>query len=74
MYDYVKSKCKEKVKLCYMDTASFIIYIKTEDIYVGIARNAEARFNTSNYESARPLTKGKNKKVIGLKVNLVGKI
>ena len=27
-YDYVKPKCDEKAKLCYMDTDSFIIYIK----------------------------------------------
>ena len=31
-YDYVKPKYDEKVKLCYMDTDSFIIYIKTNDI------------------------------------------
>ena len=29
-YDYIKPKYQEKVKLCYMDTDSFIIYIKTE--------------------------------------------
>ena len=27
--DYVKPKYGEKVKLCYMDTNSFIVYIKT---------------------------------------------
>ena len=27
-YDYVKTKCVEKSKLCYMDTDSFIVYIK----------------------------------------------
>ena len=31
-YDYVYPKYKEKAKLCYMDTCSFIVYIKTEDI------------------------------------------
>ena len=31
-YDYVKPKYGEKVKLGYMDTDSFIVYIKTEDI------------------------------------------
>ena len=29
-YDYVKPKYREKAKLCYMDTDSFIVYIKTE--------------------------------------------
>ena len=28
-YGYVKSKYGEKLKLCYMDTGSFIVYIKT---------------------------------------------
>ena len=37
-YDYVKSKYGEKAKLCYMDTHSFIAYIKkTNDIYKDIA-------------------------------------
>ena len=42
--DYVKQKYGEKTKLCYMDTDSFIVYIKTEDI----ADNVETRFDTSN--------------------------
>ena len=31
-YDYVKLKYKETAKLCYMDTNSFIVCIKTEDV------------------------------------------
>ena len=31
-YDYVKQKYDKKAKLCYMDTNSFIVYIKTDDI------------------------------------------
>ena len=27
-YDYVKTKCVEKSKLCYIDTGSIIVYIK----------------------------------------------
>ena len=51
------------------------VYIKTDDIYKDIAENVEAKFNTSNYELDRPLTKGKNKKVIELmKDELGGKI
>ena len=61
-YDYVKPKYGEKVKLCYMDTDSFIVYIKTEDIYKDIAEDVETRFDTSNYELDRLSPKGKNKK------------
>ena len=33
-----------------MDTDSFIIYIKSEDVYNDIANDVEKRFNTSNHE------------------------
>ena len=49
-----------------MDTESFIVYIKTEHIYLDIAKDCEIRFDTSNYELDRPLPKGKNRKIIGL--------
>ena len=32
-YDYIKPKYQDKAKLCYMDTDSNIIYIKTKDSY-----------------------------------------
>ena len=35
-YDYVKPKYDEKTKLCYMDTDSFIVHVKTDDIYKDI--------------------------------------
>ena len=74
-YDCVKSKYGEKAKLCYMDTDSFIVYMKTDDIDKDIAEDVETRFDTSNYELDRPLPKGKNKKVMGLmKDELSGKI
>ena len=31
-YDYIKPKYGEQAKLCYMDTDSFIVYVKAEDI------------------------------------------
>ena len=31
-YAYVKPRYGEKAKLCYIDTDSFIVYIKTDDI------------------------------------------
>ena len=44
---------------------SVIAYIKTEGIYVDVAKEVERRFDTSNYELVTPLPKGKNKKVTG---------
>ena len=74
-YDYMKPKYNENVKLCYMDTDSVIMNIKTNDFYEDIANDVENRFDTPNYEVNRPLPTGKNKKVIGLmKDELGGKI
>ena len=44
--DYVKLKYDENVNLCYMDTNSFIVPVKTENIYKDIAEDVEARFDT----------------------------
>ena len=48
-YDYMKPKYGDNVKLCYMDTGSFIMHIKIKDFYKDIADNVEKRFDTSNY-------------------------
>ena len=53
-FDYVKSKYDEKSKLRYMNTDSFIVYIKTYDIYRNITKDVETRFDTLNYELDRP--------------------
>ena len=55
-YKYTKSKHVNNVKLCYMDTDSFIMHFKTEDV--------EKWFDTSNYDLSlnRPLTTNENKK------------
>ena len=65
-YDYMKPNYNGNVKLCYMDTDSFIMNIKTNDFYKDIANDVENMFDTSNYEVNRPLPTGKNKKMIGL--------
>ena len=71
----MKPKYNDNVKLCYMDTDSFVMNIKTNDFYKDIANDIKKRFDTSNYEVNRPLPTGKNKKVIGLmKDELGGKI
>ena len=64
-YYYLKPKNDQKSKFCYMDTDSFIVYIKTDDIYKDIPKDVENRFDTSNYGLDRLLPKWKNKKVIG---------
>ena len=71
-YNYVKRKCVEKVKLLYVNTDSFSVYIKTEDVYKDITE-----FYTSSYELEcnsidRSLPKGKIKKLIGLMKNELG--
>ena len=38
-YDYVESKYVEKAKQCYIDTGSFIVCIKKDDIYKDIAED-----------------------------------
>ena len=50
----------------------WIVYIKTEDIYADFAKDVEAIFDTFNYELDGLLTKGKNKKVIGLMKDKLG--
>ena len=67
-YDYIKLKYGDNARLCYMDTDSFIISIKIEDFYKDIANDVEGWYDTSNYDEndKRPLPIGKNKKVISL--------
>ena len=72
-YDYMKPKYANNVRLCYMDTDSFIINIKTNDFYKDISNDVENRFDTSNYEVNRPLPTGKNKKIIGLMKDELGR-
>ena len=71
-YDYVKNKYGNKARLCYTDTDSFIINIKTNDFYKDIIQDVNERFDTSNYTFNRPLPKGKNKMVIGLMKDELG--
>ena len=61
--------------MCYMETDSFLVYIKTDDIYKDIAEDVEKGFDTSNYDLDRSLPKVKTKKVFKLmKDELGGKI
>ena len=71
-YDYVKIKYEDRARLCYMDTDSFVVNIKTKDFCKDIAENVKERFDTSNYTFDRPLPIGVNKKVIGLMKDELG--
>ena len=79
MYDYwyneMKPKYEDRIRLCYMDTDSFIMHVKTEDFHKDIADDVEKKYDISNYTVERPLPMGKNKKVIGMiKDELGGRI
>ena len=45
-YDYVKSKYSEKAKCCYMDTDSFTVYMRTDNIYKDFLEDLETIFDT----------------------------
>ncbi|XP_071056136.1 uncharacterized protein [Onthophagus taurus] len=47
-YDFLKSKYGEDVQLCYMDTDSFTVLIKSDDVYNDVKLNLD-KFDTSNY-------------------------
>ena len=55
-YDYVKIKYEDKARLCYMDTDSFVVNIKTKDFSKDISQDLNKRFDTSNYTFDRSLT------------------
>ena len=40
-YDYLKPKYQDNIKLCYMDTDSFIIYIETGDFFKDISNDVD---------------------------------
>ena len=66
-YDYLKPQYQDKVKLCYMDTDSFIFQIETEDFYEDIANDVNEWFDTSKYTDQEkwPFSIRLNKKEIG---------
>ena len=48
-YEYMKQKYADNVKLCYIDTNSFIMHIKTKDFNEDIADDVEKRFDMPNH-------------------------
>ena len=69
-YDYINPRYGDRAKLCYTDTDSFVVYIKTEDFF----EDVERWFDTSNDKEndTRSLPIGKNKKVPGIFKNELG--
>ena len=68
-YDFVKPKYGEKVKLSYIDTDTFIVYIRKDYHFKVIIEDVQAWFDTSNYELNRPSPKGENKNNTLMKMN-----
>ena len=58
-YMVSKPKSYNRIFLSKLVTDSFIVYQKTEDISIDIAKDVETRFDTSKYELERPLPRGK---------------
>ena len=58
-YNYVKQNYEETTKISYIDTESFIVYIKTDDMCKDIAEDVETRFDTSNRKLGRLFPKRK---------------
>ena len=73
-YYYLKPKYVENAQLCYMDTDRFIVHVKADDICKDIVEDVETRFDTSNYELDRSLSKGKNEVIELMKDELGGQI
>ena len=66
-YDYLKPKYGDDLRLCYTDTDSFIIYVKTKDFYKDIVNDVNKWFDTSKYKKGEniPLPIGVNEGVPG---------
>ena len=65
-YDYIKPKYRDRAKLCYNDTDSFLIYILAENIYEDISDDVERWFDAyiMDDDSEKKKAKGTKKCVI----------
>ena len=67
LYDYIKPKysgAADQATLLYMDTDSFIIQIKTKNIFEDMKNDLQI-FDTSDYPKSHPCFSTERKKVIG---------
>ena len=73
-YDVLKPKYGDNVELGYTDTDSFVIYVKTDDIYEDL-KELNEYMDFSEYPKDHPNYDASNKKVIGkIKDELKGNI
>lgn len=63
-YDVLKPKYNSNINLCYMDTDSFILDIKTDDVYEDFSQFKDY-FDFSNYSKDHKLYSNTNNKVLG---------
>ena len=54
-YDDLKPKYGENAKLCFIYTDSFIVHVKTDDIYKDITEDVDTRFDTSTFAYRKKL-------------------
>ena len=52
-----------------MDMDNFLVYVKSEKIYVDLSGDVKKQFDTSHYRVKRSIKARKNKKKIGLMKN-----
>ena len=67
-YGYLKPMYKNNIKLCYMDTDSFIFHVKTDDFYKDISDTLDKWFDTSKNDKKldRPIEYDVNTGVLGM--------
>ena len=64
LYDYVNPKYGEKAKLCFIDTDSFLVYIKTDHILALKSAELNQLEREINYLEKYKLTVGSQEKII----------
>ena len=54
-YDCINPKYGDRAELCYTDTGSFIIFIKSEDFFEDVFNDVEKRFDMSMIKMIKDL-------------------
>ena len=64
LYDYVNPKYREKAQLCFVDTDSFLVYIKTDHILALKSAELNQLEREINYLEKHKLAVGSQEKII----------